>query len=249
MDRKVFLTVLVLLSFAAFGFAQTPDFLKAGGWEFGGNFMYSFRPDSPPFAADLTEDDKGDYVQTIDAGANAGIFLADGFSLSLRPSLFWYGDHSVNSSNQVSTYGYLTMGVGVEPRYYIPLMASLTISVGGEFYFGIQPGLDGLSSDMDDPDDSLSLNFGLEPKVAVYYFIGDNVAPFAEAGYKFMYTRYLNNSDGSAYEYPDGASLFDDVYTRFNFTIGLKFFLPSGSRASQVEKTTFNDMIDKNMMK
>jgi hypothetical protein len=248
MRARIVLAAFLLLTLATLGAAQTPDFLKAGGWEFGGNFMFSHKPDFPIFASDVSEEDKGGYQQTIDAGASAGLFLADRFSLALHPSAFWYKSRYLNSSLQESYYQALNIGLGVESTYYLTFGPAFALGLGGELGIGALPGLDGVEDDAADPDSSLALNFWLEPKVAAYILTSGNLAPYAVLGCKLVYFRHIKNTDGSSYDYPDGYSLFDDVGARFTVTLGLKYFLPQGGRFAEQQKASFDDLMDEGVL-
>lgn len=245
MHKKISLAALALLVLASSVFSQSIDFIKAGGWEYSGSFMFVHRPNYPLFASGVPEEDRGDFLQTVDLAANIGKFLADGFSLSLRPSLFYYKSRTLNSSLEKSTQKTLILGLGSEAAFYRSLGANFLLSLGGELGLGIQPGLKELSDDVEDPDKGFSMNFWLEPKVRGYYLLSEGFAPFAELGWKIMYNWRIKDSDGSSHTYPADYSFFDDVFSRFTFTLGLKYFLPQGGRFEVKPENTFNDILDK----
>ncbi|TFG82017.1 MAG: hypothetical protein E4H20_08575 [Spirochaetales bacterium] len=243
MRRRMFLAVLALLVFTTSGFAQTPDFLSTGAWEFGGSLIFVHRPDAPVFASDVSDDDRGSYDQTLDLSVTIGKFLSDRLSLSLRPSFFWYKSLNLNASLENLDQSCI-IGLGLEPSYYISFSPTFLMSLGAELGIGMQPGLMGLSNGDDDPNESLSVNFWLEPKVAGYYMVSERMAGFAQLGFKLIYTRFIKNSDGSSYSYSSDYSMFDDVLGRLNVTLGLKYFLPQGGRFPAEGEYSFNDFID-----
>ena len=90
---------------------------------------------------------------------------------------------------------------------------------------------------------SLSLLFSIEPSIGVYYFISEHLAPYANCGVKFMYTRNVTHTDGTSYVYTSDYSLFDDLLMKVEFSIGLKYFLPPGERFGSRKQPTVGDFI------
>ncbi len=243
--RKIVTLITVLsLSLAGIAAADGADSLNAGGWEFGGSLFYTFMPNYPVFAGGLTEDDTGDYFQFLDIGFNAGAFLADGFSLSLSPSLWYMGNHRVNATGQVSTEPIMTLELGVEPRWYLPVGPNMTLALAGNLGIGALPGIKYISSDVEYEDKSLDIMFSLEPKLAFYWHMGDMLAPFAELGWKLLYLWEIKNQDGSDVAYLPDYSFIDNVYARVHFTVGLKVFLPAGVRFADRRDKTFLEYMD-----
>lgn len=248
MRGKIVLAVFFLIVLTSFGFAEAPDFLSAGGWEFGGSFMFVHRPEYPVFSGDTTEDERGDYTQTLEAGLCAGKFLADRFSLAIHPSMFYYRQKSLDSLLRKELEQGLQLGLGVEPSYYMSLGSSILLSLGGELAVGLYKGLDGMDSGVEEPNKYLALSFWLEPKVCAYYLLSGGFAPFVSLGFKMMYYRNIRDSDGDYVSYPKYYSLFDDATVRFNVILGMKYFLPAGSRFGEGRTASYNDLIDERVL-
>lgn len=244
MRKAMFFSVVLALTLAPAAIADGADSLNAGAWEFGGSFFYTFMPNYPVFASGLTDDDTGDYYQFLDVSASAGVFLADGFSLSVRPAMWLMARHSVNAIGQESTGYNLALELGLEPRYYLPIGPNMTLAFAAELGIGMMPGLAYLEDDVETTDKSLVMLFSLEPKLAYYYHVNATVAPFAELGYQLVYYREIKNSGGVDVVYPDGYSLFDDLYGRLHVVIGLKFFLPAGMRFGESRERSFSEWWD-----
>ncbi|HOX12971.1 MAG TPA: hypothetical protein P5117_08570 [Spirochaetia bacterium] len=242
MRNKGLWMVLALIAVSAAAFAQAPDPLAAGGWEFGGTVKFSHNPDYPIFAGDVTEEEKGEYLQITEASISVGRFLADRFSLALRPSMLLYSRHTLNSSLQESISRDLFLGLGFEPSWYFPLGSSWILGVGAELGVGIWPGLPGVSDDVRESDHSLSFQLWLEPKVRAYYRVSELLAPYAEAGFRLGVIRRVRDAFGDPYD--PGVPLLDEVRGRFAFTLGLKYFLPQGARFVETQKTPVNDWYD-----
>lgn len=242
MRSKNMWMVLILISAVAAAVAQAPDALAAGGWEFGGTLKFSHNPDYPIFAGDVTEEERGEFTQITDASVSVGRFLADRFSLVLRPSMLLLSRTSMNSSLQKSIDRTLFLGLGVEPSWYFPMGRSWILGAGAELGMGLWPGLQGISDDVEDSDHSLSFQLWLEPKVRAYFRVSDLLAPYAEAGYRLGVIRRVRDSFGDPYD--PGVPLLDEVRGRFAFTLGLKYFLPRGARFAETRKAPYNDVMD-----
>lgn len=242
MRSKGLWLVLALIAVSAAAFAQTPDPLAAGGWEFGGTLKFSHNPDYPIFSKDVTEEEKGEYVQITEVSLSIGRFLSDRFSLSLRPSILLLSNRSLNSSLQETIRRDLFLGLGVEPSWYFLLGGSWILGAGAELGGGLWPGLTGVYNDAKDPDRGLAVQFWLEPKVRAYYRVSDLLAPYAEAGYRLGLFRRVLDSDGDPYN--PGAPLLDNIMGRFAFTLGLKYFLPQGARFADTRKLPVSDWYD-----
>ncbi len=234
--------VLAFLAAAVLSFAQTPDPLAAGGWEFGGTLKFSNTPDYPIFSDSVTEEEKGEFFQITEASLSVGRFLADRFSLAFRPSMFLYARHSLNSSLQETISRTLFLGLGVEPSWYFLLGRSWILSAGAELGGGFWPGLRGLSNDAEVSDHSLDIQVWLEPKIRAYYRLSDLLAPYAEVGYRLGVIRRVRDDVGDPYD--SGVPLLEEVRGRFAFTLGLKYFLPQGARFVEIQKTPVNDWMD-----
>jgi hypothetical protein len=240
--------IIVCLSLVASGllFAAPADNFVAGGWEFGGNAMYTLIPEYAPFSGKTTSADRESYMQILDVEANAGFFPADKLSLSLSPSVYWFQSHSANDDYSFSLSLYLDVGCA----YYIPLGGSMVLAAGGKLGFGVLPGIDGMNSGTTETDKSLQLLFAFEPNANLYFFVSDHFAPFAQAGYRMTYGRKIKDQNGDKVVYPSNDEFFDNVYTQFRFTLGLKFFLPSGGgRFSDAPGRTFPDLYEKGGLK
>jgi hypothetical protein len=235
--------VIVCLSLVAAGslFSAPAENFAAGGWEFGGNAMYAFIPEYASFSGKTTSQDREGYMQFLDVEANAGFYPADRFSLSISPSVYWSKYHDDNHTYSST----LSLALDVGCAYYIPLGGSMVLSAGGKLGFGVLPGLDGADAGSDDPDKSLSLLFAVEPNANLYFFVSDRLAPFAQAGYRMTYGRKIKDTSGSDHVYPSDNEFFDNVTTQFRFTLGLKFFLPSGGRFNDAPGRTLPDLVEK----
>lgn len=242
MRNKGLWMVLALIAVSAAAFAQTPDPLAAGGWEFGGTIKFSHTPSNPIFAKDIPEDDKGEFYQITDASVSVGRFLADGFSLALRPSVVFMVNRTVNGSLQENKRYDLFLGLGVEPSWYLRLGPSWMLGLGGEAGIGIWPGITGISNDVKDPDKSLILQLWLEPKVRAYYRVSDLLAPYTEIGFRMSVQHQVRDDNGDPYD--SGVPFLEEVRGRFAVTFGLKFFLPQGARFAETQKAPFNDFMD-----
>lgn len=241
MRSNGFVAALVILAAVSAAVAQEPDSLAAGSWEFGGTLKFSHTPDHPIFTDDVTEEERGEFNQITDVSISVGRFLADRFSLVLRPSVLLISQHNLNSSLEKSIDRTLFLGLGVEPSWYIPMGRSWILGAGAELGIGIWPGLPGLSDDVEESDHSLDIQVWLEPKVRVYYRISDLLAPYAEAGFRMAVRQDVRDSFGD----PVAGGFFDEeVRGRFAFTLGLKYFLPQGARFAESPKAPYNDVMD-----
>ena len=241
MRSKSILAALVILAAASGAVAQTSDPLASGGWEFGGTLKFSHAPDHPIFTDDVTEEERGEFSQITDVSVSVGRFLADRFSLALRPSMLLVSQHNMNSSLEKSIDRTLFLGLGVEPSWYFPVGSSWILGAGAELGIGFWPGLPGLDDDVEDSDHSLDIQVWLEPKVRVYYRVSDLLAPYAEVGYRMAVLHDLRDSFGD----PVAGGFFDEeVRGRFAFTLGLKYFLPQGARFAETGKAPYNDVMD-----
>lgn len=168
----------------------------------------------------------------------------DNLSLVISPSLMYMADCDYDPAGD-DKYFNMVLDLGIEPTYYLQLSKQSVLSFALNFSIGFIPGLDDVSSGTDDPDDSFSMLYSLEPKAAYYFFTSENLAPFAELGYKFMYRRDIKESDGTDTVYPSNYSMLDEIRARLRFTLGLKYFLPSPARAAPAPlKGEFDIMID-----
>lgn len=235
--------IIVCLSLVAAGllFAAPADNFAAGGWEFGGNAMYALQTQYAPFSGKTTSQDREGYMQFLDVEANAGFFPADKLSLNISPSVYWMQSHSDND-NYDNT---LSLALDVGCTYYIPLGGSLVLSAGGKLGFGVLPGIDGKDSGATETDKSLEMLFALEPNANLYFFVSDHLAPFVQVGYRMTYNRMIKTSSGADYSYPSNNEFFDNVYAQFRFTIGLKFFVPTGGRFNDAPGRTLPDILEK----
>jgi hypothetical protein len=234
---------IACLSLIAAGtlFAAPADNFAAGGWEFGGNAMYTFHPLYAPFSGKTSSEDRQGYYQILDVEANAGFFPVDRLSLSIAPSVYWSKMHSDDYTYSRT----LSLALDAGCLYYIPLGGSLVLSAGGTLGLGALPGLPGSYEASEVPDKSLALQFSIEPNAALYFFISDRLAPFAQAGYRMTYGMRVKTESGAEYVPPDGDEFLDHVTAQFRFTLGLKFFLPTGGRFNEAPGRTYPDLLEK----
>jgi len=239
--RNPILFLLILASSIASA-AQAPDTLAAGGWEFGGSLKFSHVPGYPIFDDEVPDQYKDEYEQFTDISLSVGRFMAEGFSLALRPSALFHSRRYFNSSLQESKRHVLFLGLGLEPSWYLRLSPSWMLGLGGEAGFGIWPGLPGIDDDVKESNKSFEFQLWLEPKVRIYFLASELLAPYAEIGYRLAVQRRTRDSNGDPYD--PGVPLLEEVRGRFLFSLGLKYFLPQGARLAETRKSPYNDFMD-----
>ncbi|MFW6361896.1 MAG: hypothetical protein ACOC2R_09110, partial [Spirochaetota bacterium] len=112
--------------------------------------------------------------------------------------------------------------------YYMAGSYPWVFSGGLDLGFGISPGLDGKRDGEDRPNDSLSLIYTAEPKIAGYYFVSDRIAPYLSISSIFTNNRRIRASDGSSYS--ESRDFMKSWYLTMQFKIGMKYFFPTGAR-------------------
>ncbi len=242
---KAILALSLLVAGAA-AFAQADDALAAGSWEFGGSLKFSHFPMYPVLAGDLTKSETGDNDFVCEVTASIGKFLADGFSLAIRPEVLYYSRHRLNSSLQKSKSRYLMVEVGVEPSWYLPLGSSWLLGLGAEVGMGFVPGLPGMEDNIEESDKSFYVLFSLEPKVRGYFLATESLAPYAEMGYRLWVQRRILDTNGDPYN--SSTSIIDDTQGRFAFTLGIKFFLPHGARFEETRLAPLSETMEKGFL-
>jgi hypothetical protein len=242
MKRILSIVLAALFFLSVQSFAQISDNFNKGRAELGADLFFSLRNNNPMFSSSTTEAEKGEYFMTVDGGATIGAFVGQGCALSISPSVYYMKNRSNTSPEDY--YQRIEIGLGLGGAYYLVLGQRAAMSIGAELGFDVVPGLDGMNSGAADPDDSLALNFSLEPKVALFLFTGPHVAPYIEGGYKLMYQRGIKSSSGADVVYASGYSMLDDLYTRINVAIGLKYFFPVGARFEGPGEKSYNSLMD-----
>jgi hypothetical protein len=234
--KKFGLVLVLSVAAAGLALAAPADNFKAGGLEFGGNFMYSYNPEYPVFSSNTTAQQRGGSYQDIDAALDIGFFPVKNLSIGLMPSMFYFRYDYLNGS--LSSYMYQSLQISLDAgvSYYVPMGSKLFLSLVGKLGLGINPGLNYVNAGTTITDKSLALVYSFEPDIGLYYFLSDHLAPFIQAGCKFMDYRTITNNDGSSYQYPSSYQFFDGVWIRASVTIGLKYFLPVGGRFNEAQR-------------
>jgi hypothetical protein len=224
--KKTLMAALLLLCTALIWAAPADNF-ESGGLEFGGELHISFFPAGYITDADSREANEGQYDLFVDATASIGWFPLDRFSLQLMPGVFYR--HNVdNNGDDVAKTLNLSLGAGCD--YYLTAGSSLAFSAGLDLGATIIPGIYGTSGGTEAPDDSMAVLFTVSPNLAAYYFISERVAPYISLCPELYNRVQIKNIDGSDYEYPPDKGFMSYWQLMLKVNVGIKFFLPSGSR-------------------
>jgi len=229
MKKNICVLALLLVGGIVAGFAAPADNFQAGGMEIGGDLNITYSPSYGIFNSEERELDGGEYNIYVEGSANIGWFVVDRLSLNLVPSV-WMRQRRYYNSGQENKYTYLYLGLAAGVNYYLLPLKSLALSLGLNAGVMVIPGIDGIDNDLPESNDSLALQFALEPNLTCYWFAGEHLAPYLVLAPELNYLRGIRYTSGDKVTYSDDYSFLDDVYLQMRFKIGLKYFMPEGGR-------------------
>jgi len=242
MKNIICVLALLLAGGIMAGFAAPADNFQAGGMEFGGDVNITYWPSYGIFNSEEREQDGGEYELYVEGNANIGWFAVDRLSLNLVPSV-WMRQRRYYNSGKENKYTYLYLGLAAGANYYLLPLKSLALSLGLNARVMVIPGIDRISDDLQESNDSLAMLFALEPNLACYWFVGEHLAPYLVLAPELNYLRGIRYTSGDKVTYADDYSFLDDVYLQMRFKIGLKYFLPEGGRF-QAEPKEYTDIAE-----
>lgn len=226
MKKRLVLVLLASVLALGLASAQADQAFKKGSWQFGGNLNASISPNYSPFDPSLLEYEMNDFTILADLSVQGSRFLADNFSLGLAALAYYREMTHENSDFTFNDSKYLYLGIGLEPSFHLPLGRRLALSLGLEASFLVNPGLAGLYSDVVEPDKSLTLALGLEPKLGATLFVSDSLALTATLGARVLCGFDVLDEAGLALGPSLGDSLRDTI-ANGKFTLGLSYFIPN----------------------
>lgn len=236
---KKTLIMVLMLGLAMSMQVTAQDIFEAGGTEIGGEFHLTYLPDGYITDSESREANEGEYYLVLDGTFSLGRFLFDGFSLQFMPGIFMM--HRVSDHGDY-TYSdlYLTLAGGCD--YYFGDGAPMAFSVGLDAGVDIIPGIDGKNGGAEDPDDSMALQFNVIPNAAAYFFLSERVATYFSLCPEFFNYKQIKNDIGDSIEYADGKGFMDYWRLMLHVNIGMKYFLPAGSRFLDGKEKPFTEI-------